>query len=347
MNERYSSVTIPGRSETADYLDIAMHRLRLLLGRRILWLRRVWRDDSLSDYRGLVISDSRADRLLAGNDREAEREFYQQDPGAVELTRSIEDTQERMASRGQYTQPSALQELTARFELSDCERDMLTLCLAPEVEPDLGRLYAYCQDDANRQYATGRLADSLFGLIHGEDAADILTPDGTLRRYRLITVADGCTAATPLIERSLQLDERVRSLPRVAPPPERLPEPDTEFRAPPVPVGADAGVPRELPRPVLPGFRVQRVVPGVGRVVRLRGVLDVLHRLLRMRVWLPRHEPGGVRDAGLLSDVRVEVARRERLRVDALEPQPLGLEDAREEVGHATSPPEARPSTRS
>ncbi|MEF8787968.1 MAG: ATP-binding protein, partial [Planctomycetota bacterium] len=189
---------------------IAMHRLRLVLGRRILWLRRLWRDDSLSEYRGLVISDGRADRLLAGNDREAEREFYRQNPEAVELTRSIDETQDRLVSGDQSLHPSALQDLAGRFELLDFEIDLLTLCLAPEVEPELGRLYAYCQDDANRQYATGRLADSLFGLIHGEDAADILTPDGTLRRYRLITVADGCTAATPLIERSLQLDERVR-----------------------------------------------------------------------------------------------------------------------------------------
>jgi hypothetical protein len=43
------------------YLDAEMRRLRLLLQRRVLWLRRLWRHDPLENYKGLVISEVQAD----------------------------------------------------------------------------------------------------------------------------------------------------------------------------------------------------------------------------------------------------------------------------------------------
>ena len=61
------------------FLDGEMRRLRLLLQRRVHWLRRLWRHDPLENYQGLVISEAQADWLLAGEDHQAEALFYQED----------------------------------------------------------------------------------------------------------------------------------------------------------------------------------------------------------------------------------------------------------------------------
>lgn len=57
------------------YLQGELRRLRLLLQRRVLWLRRQWKQDSLQTYQGLVISDAQVDRLFAGENRQAESLF--------------------------------------------------------------------------------------------------------------------------------------------------------------------------------------------------------------------------------------------------------------------------------
>ncbi len=45
------------------YRDLC--RLRLLLKRRVLWLRAQWGPENASEYQGLLIRDVHADRLLA------------------------------------------------------------------------------------------------------------------------------------------------------------------------------------------------------------------------------------------------------------------------------------------
>ena len=54
-------------------LDRQLQRLRLLLQRRVLWLRKHWRQDELQPLRGVVVSEAQADWLLSGEDLAAER----------------------------------------------------------------------------------------------------------------------------------------------------------------------------------------------------------------------------------------------------------------------------------
>src|SRR6266508_2981585 len=68
-----------------------VHRVRGLLGRRVLWLRRHWELNPLRDFRGMVISDQQADRLLEGEDRAAEQAFYRDDAEAAQLSAALED----------------------------------------------------------------------------------------------------------------------------------------------------------------------------------------------------------------------------------------------------------------
>jgi hypothetical protein len=90
-----------------------------------------------------------------------------------------------------------------RFELSDPELNALLLCTAVELDTAVRWLCAAAQDDPNRPYVTFGLARVLFGKLPW----DALTPEGPLRRARLIEVTQ--PAATPLIAAAVSLDEWV------------------------------------------------------------------------------------------------------------------------------------------
>ena len=197
------------------YLDGELRLLRLLLQRRVLWLRRQWQHDPLQNYQGLVISDAQADWLLAGEDRQAEARFYREDPEAAAISQSIAETERELAGQSQALTeagtPPALEVLVHLFGLTPFERNVLLLCLAPELDPTFERLYAYVQDDVNRKYATPHLALTLFGG-EGKDwlgARDSFLPEMPLRRFRLVSLEPGLLPATTPGARPLRLDERI------------------------------------------------------------------------------------------------------------------------------------------
>ena len=90
----------PWTRANRDGLLLELDRLRLVLHRRVLWLRMQWAEEPLplQPYRGMVISDAQADRLLAGEDRPAETRFYQDHQEAIELGRRIAEVEHRAAA---------------------------------------------------------------------------------------------------------------------------------------------------------------------------------------------------------------------------------------------------------
>jgi len=204
----------PWAEANARYLRGELERLRLLLRRRVLWLRRQWRSDSAGAIPGLVISESRAEALLEGDDRQAEARFYAENPDAAVVARSLEkldhqlDEQRRALARAGT--PIALDVLVQGFALSPLERSVIVLCLAPELDPAFERLYAYAQDDVTRKYATVGLALSLFGG-EGEEWPAVraaLLKESSLRRYRLVT-GESAPSGTVSAAQPLRLDERI------------------------------------------------------------------------------------------------------------------------------------------
>jgi hypothetical protein len=211
------------------YLDLELTRLRLLLRRRILWLRTLWEDgaDPLEGYQGIVISDARADRMSRGRGLEAESRFYDESEEARSVLeevrrveRSVDELLSRMSEAGVAPAAGVLQHL---FGLDVFERRVLLLCLAPERDPEFGRLYAYAQDDATLRHATPHLAVRLLaGPAAGgnagadeidrrlEDARRAFLRDAPLRRFRLLEPSDG-GESRPALAQPLRLPERVRS----------------------------------------------------------------------------------------------------------------------------------------
>jgi SpoVK/Ycf46/Vps4 family AAA+-type ATPase len=197
------------------YLDGEMRRLRLLLHRRVLWLRRLWRHDPLENYQGLVISEAQADWLLVGEDRFTEARFYREDPQAAEISSAIDEREKKLAQQAQALAeagtPPALEVLVHLFGLTPFERNVLLLCLAPELDPTFERLYAYVQDDVTRKYATPHLALSLLGA-GGEAALDernSFLPEAPLVRYRLVILEPGPVPGAVHGARPLRIDDRI------------------------------------------------------------------------------------------------------------------------------------------
>jgi SpoVK/Ycf46/Vps4 family AAA+-type ATPase len=212
------------RQANHAYLELQLRRLRLLIQRRILWLRSRWRHDPLQSYQGMVISEEQADMLLAGEDRRAEARFHQENPPAVALSAALTRLTDKLAARRAGWEAAgitpALETLAGLFALNPFERETLLLCLAPELDPTFERLYAYVQDDVTRKYATPQLAITLFAnegpsserdsnRTHSWAAHDRLGPEAPLRRWRLVQLEPSPTPAGSALACPLHLDERM------------------------------------------------------------------------------------------------------------------------------------------
>ena len=214
------------------YLAAQLQRVRLLLRRRVAWLRRAWQNDPLTDYRSQVISDAEADRLLAGMERSAEALFYAEDPEMQVLAQELAACEAALAEQEQALiaahTPPALAVLQHLFGLTPFERDVILLSAAPALDPAFGRLYAYVQDDPAARCPTMHLALALCGGQGSErqEAEQSFLPGAPLRRYGLLarspageeTALHVDQRLVTFVQGSNLADERVASLLRWVPP---------------------------------------------------------------------------------------------------------------------------------
>jgi hypothetical protein len=95
----------------------------------------------------------------------------------------------------------ALETLCAAFALSRFERDLILLCAGIELDSAFAVLCAAAQGDSSRTYPTFSLALAALPDAHWS----ALSPEGPLRRWRLIEVGAGAA----LTVAPLRIDERV------------------------------------------------------------------------------------------------------------------------------------------
>ena len=96
---------------------------------------------------------------------------------------------------------AAIEMLCAAFNLSRFERSILLLCAGIELDSTVAPLCAAAQGNPQRSYPTFSLALAAFAGAHWS----ALTPEGPLRRWRLITPGSG--SVLTLVP--LQIEERV------------------------------------------------------------------------------------------------------------------------------------------
>ena len=195
------------------YLQDEVRRLRLLFRRRILWMRRIWQQDPLSNNRGLVISDAFADRLVRGTDAEEEASFYKNDAECLVIAETLNELEAQLATcrRGltEEGQIPSLEELCRAFHLSPFERDVLLLSFAVRTDPDFAVLSGYLHDDANACYLTETQVTNILCTEpdEREAARSAFLPNEPLRGFRLISLDRGAARiGQPAI---ISIDERV------------------------------------------------------------------------------------------------------------------------------------------
>jgi AAA+ superfamily predicted ATPase len=102
-----------------------------------------------------------------------------------------------------------LDRLQRMFALSDLERDMLLICLLPELDSRYRRLFGYLQDDASRTRPSIELVlRTLLPTVAPEMARIALAPNAKLWRHHLVaTTADALDEPLPL--RPIRVDDRI------------------------------------------------------------------------------------------------------------------------------------------
>ena len=192
------------------YLDGQLRRMRLLLKRRALWLRGRWRQDPLQEYRGLLVSDTQADQLFSDG-RADERRFYADDPEAAAIGDELAALELELdaSAEGNGSAPPAVELLASLFGLSRFERDVILLCLAPELDPSFERIYAYVQDDNARTYPCAHLAVALFAGRGEATTETSFGPQSALLRFGLVVVEPPPHPGAALAARPLRLPPRL------------------------------------------------------------------------------------------------------------------------------------------
>jgi hypothetical protein len=139
--------------------------------------------------------------VAAGNDpNDSLRGLYISDDQATSLAAEPETP----------TPGARLEEAVTRLGLDALDSSVLALCVAPELQPRYGRLYAYLQDDVTRRLASPRLAAELLAGdgVHASDVLSCFEPGSRLSSggaIRLVT-AD---PATTLADRPVKVADRL------------------------------------------------------------------------------------------------------------------------------------------
>src|SRR5262245_21329830 len=156
------------------------------------------------EFRGLYISEADVDALLDPHD-----------PGDDErlapARQAVAAAHAARAAAAGRDGGAALLRLQRLFGLTDLERDVLAICLAPEIDLRYERLFAYAQDDVTRKRPTVDLALALLCDSLGERlaAGAIFADDAPLRRQLLVHLFEDGQRHAPLLAQFLKLDERI------------------------------------------------------------------------------------------------------------------------------------------
>ena len=145
-----------------------------------------------SAVRAVAIGDEHPDDALRG--------LYISDEHALALAGDL----------GSQESGPLLSAATDRLNLDALDSAVLAVCVAPEIHPRYGRLYAYLQDDVTKRLPSPRLVASLLSA-EGVDQRDVLAcfaPDARLIRVSAIRLLTP-DPAVPLADRQVKVADRL------------------------------------------------------------------------------------------------------------------------------------------
>lgn len=207
-----------------EHLNDELRRLdRLIRAATHRWHYQLARHKDAEDWGMLRVDQSEVEAFLDAPWRPPESI-----PGALEdeLAREWREAREeagyveaRLAATPPETRAGLRVDALRRlFGLSDFERDVLLLCLLPELDARYRRLFGLLMDDASRTQPTielilailpAHLYENPAGKFPGRRA--VFAPAGRLLRHNLLVMGGEARGDEALIMRSLRLDDRIRA----------------------------------------------------------------------------------------------------------------------------------------
>jgi hypothetical protein len=171
-------ITTEKMNGTEDLAVLVLSRIRLLARRRIAWLRKNWTEVS-ENSNGEFNAHTEVDGYLYDRDIPSlESAWYEQDAAMQDIAYLLSETEQALYNNTS----SRLNTLVHTFGLNRLETDILQACLAISIEPNMGRVYAYLQDNSARSYVTESLVARLFGY----GSCLVLPADSPLKIWGLI-----------------------------------------------------------------------------------------------------------------------------------------------------------------
>ena len=172
-------------------------------------------DSFLDQLRGLVLTKEEITSLLSnnGSDQYDQESLLKQNP---ELTQALQDITEQIDRKVEASEvqnvPLHLSLLASQFDLTPYEKQVLLVCLAPEIDRKYEKLYAYLQDDVTRQKPSVALILDLLcqSLPQQISFRGLFNSSSSLIRFNLVIMTDiSADRPVPLLKRLLKLDDRI------------------------------------------------------------------------------------------------------------------------------------------
>jgi len=175
-----------------------------------------WNGDEL---RGLYVSEKEASALTAsgltceqkGISSTSDSPTYQSlMKDLAQLERQIDERKAESLRQGTELR---LEWLGDRFALTSFDKDILLLCLLPELDLKYERLFGYIQDDVTKRRPTVALALDLLCSSFADRLAgrQSLSQHAPLIKHYLISLHDDTPGKhAPLLAKSLKIDDRIR-----------------------------------------------------------------------------------------------------------------------------------------
>ena len=206
-----------GYNSSTQHLLEEMGRIDLKIRLELIKRRLVNNQQSRDGFLGLYISEEEIDRLLACTSFEPENDIASDlnSPALESLIDRLNQAERWIAERKAESQSAGVVlrvlELGKMFQLTAFDIDALLICLLPELELGYEKLYSYLQDDVTKKRPSVELVLRLLCLSAEERLVtrQAFSPQAPLIKNCLLQFDDVSSKLTPLLAKSLKVDERI------------------------------------------------------------------------------------------------------------------------------------------
>lgn len=198
-----------------EHLLANLERIDLFIQQQVNRAREIFSKDA--EFRGLFISDDEINAILAdpiGIPRWACDLNNHSSITRRAIEHLVADIEERKRISIQNGAEFRLEKLAELFELNDFEKDVLLLCLAPELDLRYERIYAYLHDDITKKRPSIDLILNLLCNAFNEkiSARQYLVTESSLFNNQLLQLfEDPSQQAPPLLSNYVKINERIVS----------------------------------------------------------------------------------------------------------------------------------------